>query len=446
MSKSKKKSNKKSIKKLSKTAVSKAKKDTFADRFKAVVELAAKDAGKETYLVTIAEFLDKAVDVNEWEVRKRGGFNALRKLYFQEEKAESFIEGNKLISSFRNKIERQYGKEEFIASEFTATVESIFEKYPVRYHKPVNLKKSSSKKCSRTIVAHLSDTHYGANIDQKEMGGLNSFNWEVAARRTALFAEQIAQYKPQYREDTELVLCINGDIIAGVIHDQEWFVDLLAVQFSGTLNILVQMVGYLAQNFKSVRVECATGNHGRGMHKGNKGRSMTHKWDSYESMVYVALREATRAYKNVSVNTPITPYNIFDVQGHKFFLTHGDTVFNLGNPGKAVNVGGINEQINKLNASQLSEGQSFSGVICGHVHTPLTMFTDSGCALIVNGCLSGLDPFAQAIGIFSSNPTQQLFEVTDPYAVGDIRFIQLSSADARKELDLIIAPFKGALG
>jgi hypothetical protein len=63
--------------------------------------------------------------------------------------------------------------------------------------------------------------------------------------------------------------------------------------------------------------------------------------------------------------------------------------------------------------------------------------------LIINGCLSGLDPYANSIGIFDSNPTQQIFEVTPKHAVGDIRLIQVKSADTNEALDKIIQTFKG---
>lgn len=415
------------------------------ENFREAVRRISADVGIAPNEVTKAMFFSES-GMTEWEIRRFGGYSSLMNLAFPKETEGSIVSGNRLISSFKRKLENKYGTEEFVTQEFLSSIEKIFDKNPIKYHKLVKNAKSSKKAFSRTIVAHLSDTHYGANIDTKEMGGLNQFNWTVASRRTALFAEQIAQYKEQYREDTELVLCINGDIIAGVIHDQEWFVDLLATQFAGTLSILTQMVGYLSTKFKSVRVECATGNHGRAMHKSNHGRATTHKWDSYESMIYVALQQAAKVYKNVKVNVPLTPYNIFEVLGHKFFLSHGDTVFNLGNPGKAINIASINQQINKLNASELVNDQALSGIIVGHVHTPTVQITDSGCALIVNGCLSGVDPFAQSIGIFSNNPTQQLFEATKSHAVGDIRFIQLKSADKRSDLDSIIEPFKGHLG
>ncbi len=310
----------------------------------------------------------------------------------------------------------------------------------MKLHKPIS---SSPKKesSSRTIIAHISDTHYGSNIRASEMANVNEYTWEIAARRTALLMQQVASYKPQYRKDTDLVLCINGDIIAGQIHNQEWFVDLLTTQFSGTVSILSQAISYASANFRKVRVICTPGNHGRNVGKADKGRATTQKWDSYENMIYIALREIFKNNKSIEFIIPEAPYALFEVQGHKFFQTHGDTVVSVGNPGTALNMKSINNQINKINAG--IEGSKIAGLLVGHVHTPTVQLTESGCMLLINGCLSGTDPFAQSIGIFESNPTQLLLEVTKEHAVGDIRLIQVKEADKNKTLDSIIKPFVG---
>jgi hypothetical protein len=63
--------------------------------------------------------------------------------------------------------------------------------------------------------------------------------------------------------------------------------------------------------------------------------------------------------------------------------------------------------------------------------------------LLINGTLSGLDPYAHSLGIYSKNATQQIFEVVPGHPVGDIRMIRLKNADNLKELDKIIKPFSG---
>ncbi len=393
--------------------------------------------------VTQAQFwANDPFDVSEWDLRKAGGFASLKKLYFPADEENLQVKhGSRLVQSHRNKLEKKYGTDEFFLEELKITIFEALNQSEFKLHPKAAPSKAKSKPSSRTIVAHISDTHYGANISEKEMNHENCYNWEIAARRTALFIDQVCKYKPQYRSETDLVLAINGDIIAGQIHNQEWFVDLLTTQFAGTLSILSQAVTYAAQHFKSIRVVCTSGNHGRNVGKADKGRATTHKWDSYESMIYVALKQVLKPYTNVEVIIPESPYAIYQVQGHTFFQTHGDTVINVGNPGNALSMKSINNQVNKVNAALDTRGEKISVLLVGHVHVPTVQLMENGCVSLINGCLSGTDPFAQSIGIFESHPTQGMCEVTKEHAVGDIRLIQLRSADKNAELDKIIAPF-----
>ncbi len=410
----------------------------------------AKELDKDPSLVTRAEFFEHDfLSIPEWDIRKLGGFAAMKNMYFPPTDINlAEKQGSSLIRSHRSKLEKEYGNRAFIQDELISGIAELLTKHPVRMHSPVKGKsKKSIKAKTRTILAHLSDTHYGTNIDSKELGGLNHYNWTIAARRTALFMEQIANYKLQYRNETDLVLVVNGDLIGGLIHNQEFVVDLWTLQFAGTVDIMTQAISYLATKFSKVTVEWTTGNHGRVMHKADKGRATTQKWDSFETTIGLAVKLAIeRTHKNVKINIPTTPYNIINVQGHLIFATHGDTVFSTGNVGSSINMRSINTQIAKLNSSELGgSGKKFAAVMAGHVHTPMVQLTESGCMLIVNGCLSGTDGYAQSLGIFESNPTQQIIEVTQDYVVGDMRFIQVKSGDKETKYDEIIKPFKGSL-
>jgi hypothetical protein len=402
----------------------------------------AKALDKPSCEVTMAEFFaNDPADLSEWDIRKAGGFSSLKKLYFPAEENIEVKYGARLVSSFRNKIEKTNGLDRFISNEVLTAIKEVLDKQKFHIHKPVKTAKKGKKK--RTIIAHLSDLHYGCKISDKEMGGVNSWDWTIAARRTAFYMQQVVDYKPQHRKDTDLIVSINGDIIAGVIHNQEWFAEPLATQFAGALSTLSQAIGYAAQHFDKIKVVCTVGNHGRAMHKSSRDRASVHKWDSYETLIYIALREMLQGkYKNVTVDVPESPYAILDVQGHKFFQTHGDTVFNVGNVGKSLNMDGIHNQIAKLNASKICD-KKFSAILVGHAHVPLFYLTDNGCVLFVNGCLIGTDPFAQSIGIHKSQPAQWIFEATDKHPVGDQRLIKVTQADDMKELDAIIKPFEG---
>jgi hypothetical protein len=405
----------------------------------------AKELGIKPNEITKAQFLELQGEVTDKALRKVGGWTVVKNRFFPDEVEDLDLKyGSKLINSHKSRLEKQYGESRFFEKELFNAVKESLKKNPILVHAPI---KASGKKeaAKRTIVAAISDTHFGANISKEELSGLNEFTWTIAARRMALYMEQIADYKLAYRKDTDLVVQLNGDIIAGQIHNQEWFVDLLTTQFSGTIHLLSQALSYLAQKFPQVTVVCTPGNHGRNVGKADKGRATTHKWDSYENMIYVSLREIlAQKHKNVKFIIPEAPFAVYKVQGHNIMQTHGDTVVNVGNPGHSLNMNSISNQINRVNNSDLIQAAEKIAVLSvGHVHVPTTQLMENGCAIVVNGCLSGTDPYAQSIGIYTSNPTQVIFECTKEHPVGDIRMIQVKTADKNAKYDSIIKPFSG---
>jgi hypothetical protein len=159
--------------------------------------------------------------------------------------------------------ENKYLIEEIIGFEdFKAEIKDFNKQVPIKLHKPLKATKNK-KKTKRTVVAHVSDTHIGVVINREEMGNLNEFNPTVASRRFAAYFQQVAEYKKHHREDTDLVLLFNGDITAGVIHNQEWGVLPMSSQHGLALRILSQGISYLAQHYSKIRVVCTAGNHGR---------------------------------------------------------------------------------------------------------------------------------------------------------------------------------------
>jgi predicted MPP superfamily phosphohydrolase len=328
-------------------------------------------------------------------------------------------------------IENQIRQEDFL-QEFEALIKK---NKPILY-KPT--KPVSKKSTERVVVMHLSDMHFQAQIDEGEMGGLNKYGSAEEARRLALFTREVADYKLQHRDHTELMMVINGDILQGVIHDIE-STPTITTQVSATMHLLGQSISYLSNYFKKVKVVCTSGNHERMMHKSNKGRQTRQKWDSYSTIVYAGLKMALAAHKNVEFVIPETPYAYVDVLGHKFFITHSDTVLNIGYPGKSIDIQRAKNIINDL-----KEGiGEIDVVLVGHVHVDCKNILPNGTVLMSNGSMSGIDEFALSLGITSNNPTQQIFEVTKNHPVGDMRSVKLSVADKNKDLEKIIKPFNG---
>lgn len=322
--------------------------------------------------------------------------------------------------------------------DFLSELIEINQQAVVKMHPKVKLKRKPT--LSRSVVAHISDTHIGVNINEEEMGGTNRFNSTIAARRFAMFFHEIANYKLDHRDETELVLVLNGDILAGVIHNQEHVVDRMSTQFSSALRILAQGISFLAQHFPAIRVVCTTGNHDRRMHKSDKGRASCDKWDSFSTDLYVSLRERFRDHESINFIIPATPYALFQVQGHNFFVTHGDTVINIGNVSRKIEFKNLKDQINDIS---IALNMKLDVVMVGHVHKQTYQTLDNGTELLINNSLSGADPFAQSIGIIKGVKSQQLIEVTPDFPVGDLRSVRLDKADDKEELDQIVEPMTG---
>ena len=288
----------------------------------------------------------------------------------------------------------------------------------------------------RIVNLHVSDIHVGAKLDAAEFPVAS--NPTLEARRLGAMALEAAEFKSQHRETTTLHVYLNGDLIAGLLrHSYASEEDPLTEQFTRALHMLAQMLGYLAKHYPRVRVFCQSGNHGRNIQV-HPGRATAQKWDSFETMIYVALKLACVGLPNVSFDIPKTPYCAVPLFDYWALQTHGDTLINAGNPAKKLDVDGILKQINSINASKVY-GHHFSVVIIGHVHTSV-MLDFAGGTLIVNGPATPPNGFALSGGYY---PTcaQWLWESTAEHPVGDSRMIRLgSSVDNDPMYERIISP------
>jgi len=301
------------------------------------------------------------------------------------------------------------------------------------------------KEPHRSVVTIWSDHHFGTNVKKEEVGDRNEFNWVIAARRLGMLCEQLATYKVEQRiVHDELVILLLGDIIGGVIHGQEGPQhDLLVYQSSGTLSYYTQALYYLKEFFPKIRVVCQPGNHGRAMHKSSSDRALQQKQDSYENIIYNALSNKFADDPKVFFEIDATPYSDVQIQGHRIFATHGDTVLDIGNVGKLVNTARIEAKINQINSQEIKKGEKAYEMFCtGHVHTPHIAEVGVGYPFLVNGCLIGLDPFALSVGIQANNPVQLVWETTQEHVLGDTRRIKVIAADKKKKYEKIIRPYK----
>lgn len=305
----------------------------------------------------------------------------------------------------------------------------------IKPHNPPD-KKNDYK---RAINLTLSDLHFGADIFAKETGYLN-YGPSEEARRFAEVIKQTIDYKPHYRDQTELHVNLLGDIIQHKLHDAQ---DAAPVseQVCRAIHLLIQGFAHLAENFSKVHVHCATGNHGRDLNR-HKERATTGKWDSVETVIYYSVKSSLRHYSNMTFDIPKTPFVVYEVFGHKIFATHGDNVLKPGNPGTALKIASLENQINRINAS-LKDKEEIKVAIVGHTHCASVSNLNTGCMMVMNGALPPVDQYTVSLGFLENRASQTLFEITPDHALGDIRFIRVGKEQDKNEaLEKIIKPWK----
>jgi hypothetical protein len=296
----------------------------------------------------------------------------------------------------------------------------------------------SSTPKKRIVNIALSDLHYHSLLDPREVpfeyGPLEE------ARRTAQIVQEVSEYKPQYRDDTELFVHIFGDIIQGDLHDPR-DAATMTEQFAAATFLLTQALTAWSATYKRVTARCVPGNHGRNKRR-HPERATTQKWDSFENMIYFALKMAVATLPNVKIEIPYTPfytYQAFDQQG---FVTHGDTVLDAGFPSSTIDIKKVRNHINELNAGEPDKDSDF--FLIGHVHCGATVEIPSGPTFMSNGCLVPPDGFAVSRGIRKQKCGQQLWESVPGHICGDRRFLNVDEkTDKDSSLDKIVKPYLG---
>ncbi len=151
----------------------------------------------------------------------------------------------------------------------------------------------------------------------------------------------------------------------------------------------------LAQEFKTVRLECVPGNHGRV----SRESPATSNWDL---VLYEALKLSLEPH-GIIVNISESFSKIIDIQGQKFFLFHGDQC-------KATQGIPYFSLVKKLMSWYVTYG-GFDYALCGHFHKDDFLRINSKCKLFMSGSMVTDDPFALEIVGTSSVPCQWTFGV-----------------------------------
>jgi hypothetical protein len=238
-----------------------------------------------------------------------------------------------------------------------------------------------------------SDFHYGEVIDPDQVGGVNEFSADIAKRRFHKLVNTTIDlcFNHMGRANVSypgITVCLGGDMIGGDIHEE------LARTNDRTphqsVHDLSDLLGSgleaMASKFGNVFVPCVVGNHGRSTHRPMmKNRVFT----NYDWSIYTNLERDFRKDKRIQIMVPNEADAAFNMFGHRFLLTHGDSLGVKGGDGIIGSLGPIKRGLMKLHDSKSQIGQDFDTALICHWHQYLTL-----PGLIVNGSLKGYDEFS----------------------------------------------------
>lgn len=399
----------------------------------------SKETGLPANSLSLREYTSLGGKFGETTINRKGGWSRIKSLNFpDQEKDLASIHKVKKESSYRSKLENAVGAK----LEIEELVKDVISKLNVKISPQKKLKPQKSKDLVH-VVAMLNDLHYGLRVDADENGGLNSYDFQEAGRRTALFVKEIADYKPHKRDQVQkLHLILNGDIIEGILRDgigNEQH--LLVHQINGALHILTHAIEYLAKDFREIELHCIAGNHDRMVHKNAGKRPTSEIFDSYSNIIFYALSNLFKSNKNITFTVPKTPYGFINLPAGRLMYLHGDGLWNkqLGNPGKSLNVSSVNAAIREFNSGEVAKGnEPVKMVLVGHTHNYAHWISPDGIEICVAPSLCGPNGFAHMLNINNNLVAQIVFESTSQFMFGDSRLVRLNTADKNHKLDKII--------
>ncbi len=254
-----------------------------------------------------------------------------------------------------------------------------------------------------------SDWHYGEVVRKEEVGGLNEFNAEIGAKRIKRMTDTCIDlcYNHMGRASTTypgIFLLYGGDMISGNIHEELAMTNDRTPQqcINDLTDLMAAQIETLVTKFGNIWIPCVTGNHGRSTKKTPfKNRVFTsHEWN-----IYCNLKRSFKGNKHVNILIPEQTDARFDIYGHRYLLTHGDTLGVKGGDGIIGSLGPIRRGEIKIRNAESQIDRDFDTVVMGHWHQYITL-----PGLIVNNSLKGFDEFARlALRAPYSRPSQSLW-------------------------------------
>ena len=248
----------------------------------------------------------------------------------------------------------------------------------------------------------ISDMHVGASYSYDETGGLSQYNLDIFKERLLRLKLALLEIVERHRgmyELPELHIFSLGDVIAGSPGSGAWndnYIQLDTIQqiTEGT-HSLRDLLATWSTAFKKINFYGIYGNHGR---VGKKGQTKTS--DNWDRLCYDMLKLSLSEYDNIVWNIPKTWWLNPIIQGHSFYLCHGDGI-------RGTTLSGVEKAESKI-AGMLEQRLDY--FLMGHFHSPAEIQTNSS-RVMMNGSFMGGDMYSLRDLGKNSAPEQKIFGI-----------------------------------
>lgn len=278
--------------------------------------------------------------------------------------------------------------------------------------RPLTRKEKSSGRQRAIPVLLLSDLHLEEEVKPETVGGLNTFNLDIAVasmdRLMRRWVERVGLLT-QHSTVKEAVLWLGGDLISNVLHEESFEINQLspiqALEFA--FENLTRGIDYTLHNTDLHRLFLPTnhGNHGRiNTHTKSKIAAEAvnnHEWGLYVRLAKHYAREPRVTFKIADGYLNWLPLGPAAIRFH-----HGHMIRGAG--GDRLHMGLIRHARRwDLEAPPGHPDPVMADITCsGHFHQYLL-----GPGIVANGSLIGHNAFAVWIGAPAREPCQASFVV-----------------------------------
>jgi hypothetical protein len=357
-----------------------------------------------------------ALGIGEASVRRHIALAKQRNLTAESVVIDPVAKAEATIRSLRSEL-AGINRDNLSAADIRRTIYGLAENSPSPPKWLSSAKFSGTPGCPMTM---WSDWHYGEVVNPDEVGGLNTFNSEIAQQRIKRLVDRTIRLTKgfafkEHGKDAKfpgIVVCLGGDMISGDIHEElNDTNDRKPLEcINELLDIIAGALERLANEFGHVFVPCVVGNHGR---TSRKPRAKSRVFTSYEWNLYTNLERHFRNDSRVSFHIPHETDARFSVLGHRFLLTHGDSLGTKGGDGIIGALGPIMRGRVKIANAEMQIGRDFDTMVCGHWHQEIMI-----PGLHVNPTLKGVDEYSiRILRVPYARPAQALWFVHDQQGI-----------------------------